>query len=179
MPWRRPLSEPGGMPRRSSRRHLHRPSPRRPGRRPRVQWQEPAGPGDDDRYSSFPPFFWCRGSLAVTLFFVEYPLGTVEEHLVLQPLIELHCVTEPGQLVDLDVADAEAAEHSGVSAECTRFGSSGPRVSVEFESRRTHHFALHRTIERDPSFLQLGSECVAKLLFQAPHQCIAKCTEMR
>src|SRR5262245_38854042 len=75
MPWRRPLSEPGGMPRRSSRRHLHPPSPRRLGRPPGVQWQEPARPCDDDRYSSFSLFFWYRGSLAVTLFFVEHPLG--------------------------------------------------------------------------------------------------------
>src|SRR5205807_72696 len=33
----------------------------------------PARPADDDRYSSFPPFFWCKSSLAVTLFFVEHP----------------------------------------------------------------------------------------------------------
>src|ERR1035441_6078646 len=67
------------MPRRSSRRHLHPPKPRRPGRRPGAQWQEPAKPTDDDRYSSFPPFFWCEGSLAVTLFFVEHPLQPRED----------------------------------------------------------------------------------------------------
>src|SRR5712692_7038903 len=75
MLWRRPLTEPRGMLRRSSRRHLHPPKPPRPGRRPGAQWQEPARPTDDDRYSSFPPFFWCEGSLAVTLFFVEHPLS--------------------------------------------------------------------------------------------------------
>src|SRR5712692_8026244 len=78
MLWGRPLSEPRGMPRRSSRRHLHPLKPRRPGRRPGAQWQEPARPTDDDRYSSFSPFFWCEGSLAVTLFFVEHPLQPCE-----------------------------------------------------------------------------------------------------
>src|SRR5713226_5111497 len=73
MLWRRPLPEPRGMLRRSSRRHLHPPKPRRPGRRPGVQWQAPARPADADRYSSFPPFFWCEGSLAVPLLFVEQP----------------------------------------------------------------------------------------------------------
>src|SRR6266446_4136335 len=88
MLWRRPLPAPRGMPRRSSRRHLHPPNPRRPGRPPGAQWQEPARPTDDDRYSSFPPFFWREGSLAVTLFFVERPLQHRE-----RPRIMLHLRT--------------------------------------------------------------------------------------
>src|SRR3977135_4017923 len=67
MLWHRPLPEPRGMPRRSSPRPLTPPNPRRPERRPGARWQEPARPTDDDRYSSFPPFFWCEGSLAATV----------------------------------------------------------------------------------------------------------------
>src|ERR1043165_5158179 len=67
MPWRPLRPEPRGMAHRSWHRQLRPPKPRRPGRRPAVQWQEPARPADDDRYSSFPPLFWCEGSLAVTL----------------------------------------------------------------------------------------------------------------
>src|SRR5258708_37940260 len=75
MLWRRALLEPRGRPRRSLPRRLHPPTPRRPGRHPAAQWQAPTKPTDDDRYSLFPPFFLCEGSLAGTLFFVERALS--------------------------------------------------------------------------------------------------------
>src|ERR1700674_4950968 len=71
--WRRRRTEPRGRPRRSSQPHLH-PPPRRRGPLPGAQWQAPAGPAGDDRYSLFPPLFYYEGSVAVTLALVEPPL---------------------------------------------------------------------------------------------------------